>query len=251
MSHELLIGIHAVEAALTHDVGHVVELYIESGSHNARLKELGERARELGVKPHARDRAALDRMTGGARHQGVVARYDAPAPLADSALPALAEKAGRDALFLVLDGVTDPHNFGACLRSAEAAGVTAVVVPKDRAVGVTPTVRRASAGAADRVPIVAATNLARALKALKDAGVWLAGLAGDTEQSVYAVDLDGPVALVLGSEGEGMRRLTRENCDFVAKIPMRGDVESLNVSVATGIVLFEALRQRALKAARS
>jgi len=247
MSNELLIGIHAVEAALNHDVANLVELYIESGSHNTRLKELGERARELGVKPHARDRAALDRMTGGARHQGVVARYNAPAALADLALPELVEKAGRDALFLVLDGITDPHNFGACLRSAEAAGVTAVLVPKDRAVGVTPTVRRASAGAADRVPIVAATNLARALKTLKDAGVWLVGLAGDTEQSVYAVDLDGPIAVVLGSEGEGMRRLTRENCDFVAKIPMQGDVESLNVSVATGIVLFEALRQRSAR----
>ncbi len=247
MSNELLIGIHAVEAALNHDVANLVELYIESGSHNTRLKELGERARELGVKPHARDRAALDRMTGGARHQGVVARYNAPAALADSALPELVEKAGRDALFLVLDGITDPHNFGACLRSAEAAGVTAVLVPKDRAVGVTPTVRRASAGAADRVPIVAATNLARALKTLKDAGVWLVGLAGDTAQSVYAIDLDGPIAVVLGSEGEGMRRLTRENCDFVAKIPMQGDVESLNVSVATGIVLFEALRQRSAR----
>lgn len=247
MSHDLLIGIHAVEAALDHDVAHLVELYVENGSHNARVKALAERARELGVKPHARDRAALDRMTGGARHQGVVARYDAPAALAESALPVLAEKAGREALFLVLDGVTDPHNFGACLRSAEAAGVTAVVVPKDRAVGVTPTVRRASTGAADRVPIVSATNLARALKALKDAGVWLVGLAGEATQSLYAIDLDGPIALVLGGEGEGMRRLTREACDFVAKIPMRGDVESLNVSVSTGIVLFEALRQRAAK----
>jgi 23S rRNA (guanosine2251-2'-O)-methyltransferase len=245
MSTELLIGIHAVEAALTHDVGNLVELYIESGSHNARVKELGERARELGVKPHARDRAALDRMTGGARHQGVVARYNAPAALPESSLAGLVEKAGRDALVLVLDGVTDPHNFGACLRSAEAAGVTVVVVPKDRAVGVTPTVRRASAGAADRVPIVSATNLARALNALKDAGVWLVGLVGDTDRSIHAVDLVGPIALVLGSEGEGLRRLTRESCDFLARIPMRGDVESLNVSVATGITLFEALRQRA------
>jgi 23S rRNA (guanosine2251-2'-O)-methyltransferase len=251
MSNELLIGIHAVEAALNHDVANLVELYIENGTQNARVKELGERARELGVKPHARDRAALDRMTGGARHQGVVARYIAPAALPDSALAGLVEAAGRNALVLVLDGVTDPHNFGACLRSAEAAGVTAVVVPKDRAVGVTPTVRRASAGAADRVPIVAATNLARALKALKEAGVWLVGLAGDTDQSVYSVDLDGPIAVVLGGEGEGMRRLTRENCDFVAKIPMQGDIESLNVSVATGIVLFEALRQRAARQAKA
>ncbi|GAA0720392.1 23S rRNA (guanosine(2251)-2'-O)-methyltransferase RlmB [Dokdonella soli] len=248
MSNELLIGIHAVEAALNHDVGNLVELYIEIGSHNARVKELGERARELGVKPHARDRAALDRMTGGGRHQGVVAYYNAPAPLPESALAELVEKAARDALFLVLDGVTDPHNFGACLRSAEAAGVTAVVVPKDRAVGVTPTVRRASSGAADRVPIVAVTNLARALKGLKDAGVWLVGMASkEAPQSIYAVDLNGPIAIVLGSEGEGMRRLTSENCDFLAHIPMRGDVESLNVSVATGIALFEALRQRAGK----
>jgi len=244
MSNELLIGIHAVEAALDHDVANLVELYVENGSQNARVKALAERARDLGVKPHAREREALDRMTGGARHQGVVARYKAPPPRAESDLAALVEQAGADALLLVLDGVTDPHNFGACLRSAEAAGVTAVVVPKDRAVGVTPTVRRASAGAADRVPIVAATNLARTLKALKEAGVWLVGLAGEATQSVYAVDLKGPIALVLGGEGEGMRRLTREACDFVAKIPMRGDIESLNVSVSTGIVLFEALRQR-------
>ncbi|MBC6943369.1 MAG: 23S rRNA (guanosine(2251)-2'-O)-methyltransferase RlmB [Xanthomonadales bacterium] len=245
MSHDLLIGIHAVEAALDHDVANLVELYLESGSHNARVKALGERARELGVKPHARDRAALDRMTGGARHQGVVARYNAPAPRAEADLPGLIAQAGQAALLLVLDGVTDPHNFGACLRSAEAAGVTAVIVPRDRAVGVTPTVRRASAGAADRVPLVFATNLARTLKLLKDAGVWLVGLAGDAGQSLYAVDLKGPLALVLGGEGEGMRRLTREACDFSARIPMRGDVESLNVSVSTGIVLFEALRQRA------
>jgi 23S rRNA (guanosine2251-2'-O)-methyltransferase len=244
MAHDLLIGIHAVEAALQYDASHIVELYIESGAHNARVKELSDRARDLGIKPHARDRAALDRMTGGARHQGVVARYDAPAPLAESELPKLVDAAGNGALFLVLDGVTDPHNLGACLRSAEAAGVTAVVVPKDRAVGITPTVRRASAGAADRVPFVAATNLSRALKSLKDAGVWLVGLVGDVDASIYSIDLKGPIAIVLGSEGEGMRRLTREACDFLARIPMRGGVESLNVSVATGIALFEALRQR-------
>jgi len=243
-THDLLIGIHAVEAALQYDVGNIVELYVETNAHNPRVKEVAERARELGVKPHARDRAALDRMTGGARHQGVVARYNAPEPLAESELPKLVEAAEAGALFLVLDGVTDPHNLGACLRSAEAAGVTAVIVPKDRAVGITPTVRRASAGAADRVPLVAATNLARALKALKDAGVWLVGLVGDIDASLYSIDLKGPIAIVLGSEGEGMRRLTREACDFVARIPMLGGVESLNVSVATGIALFETLRQR-------
>ncbi|MGH8184750.1 MAG: 23S rRNA (guanosine(2251)-2'-O)-methyltransferase RlmB, partial [Rhodanobacteraceae bacterium] len=154
---------------------------------------------------------------------------------------------------LVLDGVTDPHNLGACLRSAAAAGATAVIAPKDRAVGVTPVVRRASAGAVDRVPLIEVTNLARTLRELKDAGVWLTGLAGEAEASLYDIDLSGRVALVMGGEGEGMRRLTREACDHLARIPMPGGdfgrgVESLNVSVAAGIALFEAVRQRRGKA---
>ncbi len=244
MSNELLIGIHSVEAALNHDAGNIVELYVESGQQNARVRELAERARELGIKPHARDREALDRMTGGGRHQGIAARYRAPPPRSESELPGLIEAAGNEALFLVLDGVTDPHNLGACLRSAEAAGVTAVIAPKDKAVGITPTVRRASAGAADRVPFFAATNLSRSLRTLKDAGVWLTGFTGDAGQPLHAIDFRGPVAIVMGSEGEGMRRLTAETCDFLAHIPMRGSVESLNVSVATGIALFEVLRQR-------
>jgi len=165
----------------------------------------------------------------------------------------LAAKSERDladlletdnALFLVLDGVTDPHNLGACLRSAAAAGTTAVIVPKDRAVGITPVVRRASAGAVDRVPLIEVTNLARALRDMKDAGVWLTGLAGEAEASLYDVDLKGKTALVMGGEGEGMRRLTREACDHLARIPMPGSMESLNVSVATGVALFEAVRQR-------
>ena len=244
MSGELIFGIHAVESALAHDPRNVLELYLEADSHNARLKELSERAREAGVKPHSRDRAALDRMTGGARHQGAVARYRAPPPRAEAELYALVEKAEKDTLLLVLDGVTDPHNLGACLRSAEAAGATAVVVPKDKAAGITPVVRRASSGAADRIAFFAVTNLARTLKGLKEKGVWLVGLAGDASQDFYALDLKGSIAIVMGSEGEGMRRLTREACDFVARIPMRGAMESLNVSVATGVALFEALRQR-------
>lgn len=244
MSTELLIGIHSVEAALNYDAGNILELYIESGQQNPRVRELAERARDVGVKPHARDKADLDRMTGGARHQGIAAKYRTPPARTESDLPAIIEAAGSSALFLVLDGVTDPHNLGACLRSAEAAGVSAVIVPKDKAVGITPTVRRASAGAADRVPFVASTNLARSLKLLKQSGIWLTGLAGDGDQSLYACDFKGPVAVVIGSEGEGMRRLTRESCDFIARIPMQGNVESLNVSVATGVVLFEVLRQR-------
>ncbi|MEO7199125.1 MAG: 23S rRNA (guanosine(2251)-2'-O)-methyltransferase RlmB [Dokdonella sp.] len=247
MSTELLIGIHSVEAALNHDAANITELYIESGLQNPRIKELAERARDLGIKPHARDREAMERMTGGGRHQGVAARYKTPPPRSENELPGLIEAAAGKALFLILDGVTDPHNLGACLRSAEAAGVTAVIVPKDKAVGITPTVRRASAGAADRVPFVSATNLARTLKVLKDAGVWITGLAGDAPQSVYDIDMQGSVGIVVGGEGDGMRRLTREACDHVAHIPMLGSVESLNVSVATGVVLFEALRQRSVK----
>ncbi len=243
-SGELLFGIHSIDAALTHDPKNILELYFETNSDNPRVKELSERARELGLKPHSRDRAALDRMTGGARHQGAVARYQAPPPRAEAELYALVEKAEKGALLLVLDGVTDPHNLGACLRSAEGAGVTAVIVPKDKAAGITPTVRRASSGAADRVAFFAVTNLARTLKALKERGVWLVGLEGEAEQDFYKLDLTGPLAIVMGSEGEGMRRLTAESCDFRARIPMRGDVESLNVSVATGVTLFEALRQR-------
>ena len=245
MSGELLFGIHSIDAALSNDPKNILELYFESDSQNARIKELSEKARELGLKPHARPREALDRMTGGARHQGAVARYRAPPPRTEKELYDLVEKAGKDTLILVLDGVTHPHNLGACLRSAEAAAVTAVVVPKDKAAGITPTVRRASSGAADRVAFFAVTNLARTLKALKESGVWLVGLAGESAQDFYKLDLKGPLGIVMGSEGEGMRRLTGEACDFLAKIPMRGGVESLNVSVATGVALFEALRQRA------
>lgn len=244
MSADLLFGIHPVEAALRYDAGNLVEIYVDSGAHNPRVRELVERAREAGVRLHARDRDALERMTGGGRHQGIVARYRAPPARGEADLPDLVAAAGTEVLVLVLDGITDPHNLGACLRSAEAAGATAVIVPKDRAVGITPTVRRASAGAADRVPFVVAGNLARALKSLKDAGIWLVGLAGDAPEPLYRIGLTGPIAIVVGSEADGMRRLTRGHCDFLARIPMRGEIDSLNVSVATGIALFEALRQR-------
>ncbi|MBS0432695.1 MAG: 23S rRNA (guanosine(2251)-2'-O)-methyltransferase RlmB [Proteobacteria bacterium] len=252
MTDTWIIGINPVMSALANDPTRVREVLVEQGAHNPRLRDLGDEAKRLGVRVHARPRAVLDQHAGQARHQGVVARYEAPPPLSEHDLPALIERAGSDALFLVLDGVTDPHNLGACLRSAAAAGVHAVIVPKDRAVGITPVVRRASAGAADRVPLLAATNLARALKMLKDSGVWLTGLAGDARESLYDIDLKGAVALVLGGEGEGMRRLTREACDHLARIPMPGadsasGVESLNVSVAAGIVLFEAVRQRGAK----
>ncbi len=239
-----MVGINPVEGALSHDADRVRELRVERGARNPRVAELAARARTLGIAVTECARDQLERVADGARHQGVAANYAAPEALDERDLERLAEAADGQALFLVLDGVTDPHNLGACLRSAAAAGVTAVIVPKDRAVGITPVVRRASAGGADRVPLVAATNLARALRTLKDAGVWLTGLAGETDTDLYDIDLKGPCALVLGSEGEGLRRLTRETCDFLARIPMPGDMESLNVSVSAGVALFETLRQR-------
>jgi 23S rRNA (guanosine2251-2'-O)-methyltransferase len=244
MSGSWIVGINPVEGALSNDAERVRELLVEHGQRNARVLELAERAKALKIPVQHRPREQLDKLAGEARHQGVAALYEAPPLAHENDLAALLQRDGNDTLVLVLDGVTDPHNLGACLRSAAAAKVTAVIVPKDRAVGLTPVVRRASAGGADRVPLIAVTNLARTLRELKDAGVWITGLAGDTDSSLYGVDFRGPVALVLGGEGEGMRRLTRELCDFVVKIPMPGAMESLNVSVATGIVLFEALRQR-------
>jgi 23S rRNA (guanosine2251-2'-O)-methyltransferase len=242
-----IVGINPVEGALANDPERIRELLVEQNSKNARINEILAAARKHGIQVRTMGKDQLEKMSGEARHQGVVARYETPPMLGENDLESLVENAGPDCLVLVLDGVTDPHNLGACLRSAAAAKVTAVVVPKDRAVGLTPTVRRASAGGADLVPLVAVTNLARTLRSMKDAGVWVTGLAGETEQSIYQVDFKGPVAIVLGSEGDGMRHLTRELCDFVAKIPMPGNMESLNVSVATGVVLFEALRQRGVK----
>ncbi len=247
MSESWIVGINPVDGALRNDAARVRELLVENGQRNARVLELVEQAKALKIPVQHRPREELERHAGEARHQGIVARYEAAPAAHESDLADLLARDGERTLVLVLDGVTDPHNLGACLRSAAAAGITAVVVPKDRAVGLTPVVRRAAAGGAERVPLIAVTNLARTLRELKDAGVWITGLAGDTERSLYAVDFTGPVAIVLGGEGEGMRRLTRESCDFVASIPMPGGMESLNVSVATGVALFEALRQRSVK----
>jgi len=174
-----------------------------------------------------------------------VARYRPAATLEDGDLPGLIEAANGRALVLVLDGVTDPHNLGACLRSAAAAGATAVIIPKDKSAQVNATVRKTSSGAADRIPVVRVTNLARCLRTLRDMGVWIYGLVGDSANGFFRLDLTGNVALVLGSEGEGLRRLTREQCDQLVSIPMPGEMESLNVSVASGVALFEAVRQRA------
>ena len=243
MSTHWIGGINAVSAALEHEPQQVREVMV-AGKRNERVEQIVALAEQHGIAVRHAKPDALQRITGLERHQGVAANYTMPPPRDERELPELIEAAGSDALLLVLDGVQDPHNLGACLRSAAAAGVTALIVPRDRAVGMTPTVRKVAAGAADRVPLFSVTNLARTLKQLQKSGVWLTGLAGEADRSLYDIDLKGPVALVMGGESDGLRRLTAEHCDHLARIPMAGDIESLNVSVATGIALFEARRQR-------
>ena len=239
-----IAGINAVASAIEHDGDNVREVLLEAGARNPRIVEIEGNARRLGIEVRRVAQQALDGVAGGLRHQGAVARYAAARTWDEHELAGLVEAAEGRALVLVLDGVQDPHNLGACLRSAAAAGATAVVFPKDKAVQVNATVRKTSSGAADTLPIFSVTNLSRTLRDLQKAGVWIYGFAGDAEASLYSLDLKGNVALVMGSEGDGLRRLTRENCDQLVKIPMPGRFESLNVSVATGIALFEAVRQR-------
>jgi 23S rRNA (guanosine2251-2'-O)-methyltransferase len=244
-----IVGINAVAAAVEHDAANVREVLLEAGARNPRIAEIETAARRKDIDVRRVATNALDGVAGGVRHQGAAARYAAARTWDEHDLAALVEQAEGKALLLVLDGVQDPHNLGACLRSAAAAGATAVVIPKDKAVQVNATVRKTSAGAADSVPVVRVTNLSRTLAELQKRGVWIYGLAGDTPASLYALDLTGNVALVLGGEADGLRRLTREHCDQLVSIPMPGvqaapGVESLNVSVAAGVSLFEAVRQR-------
>lgn len=239
-----VVGVNAVASAIENDAAHVREVLVDSGARNPRLVEIEEQARRLGIEVRKVATQALDGIGGNLRHQGVAARYAAARTWDEGELAGLVEAAAGRALLLVLDGVQDPHNLGACLRSAAAAGVTAVIIPKDKSVGVNATVRKTSAGAADRIPVVQVTNLSRCLRDLQQLGVWIYGLAGEATASLYATDLRGNVALALGGEADGLRRLTREHCDGLVKIPMPGDIESLNVSVAAGITLFEAVRQR-------
>jgi 23S rRNA (guanosine2251-2'-O)-methyltransferase len=237
-----LSGFHAVIARLRASAGSVRSIYVAASRQDRRMRDLVDRARAAGVAVHSADAGRLAALAGDDRHQGVVAIVDATviARTLDEVLDGLAEPA----LLLVLDGVTDPHNLGACLRSADVFGVHAVVVPKDRAVGVNATVAKAASGAADTVPLISVTNLSRTLRELKERGVWILGADVDGE-NLFDADVSGPIAWVLGAEGSGLRRLTRESCDRIVTIPMSGAVESLNVSVTAGVCLFATRRQRA------
>lgn len=237
-----IFGFHAVLGRLKRGAEGIRELHLDPERRDVRARDLTARAKELGLRIMQSDARRLDGMAGGARHQGVVALVEAPvlSHSLDDILDALTEPP----LLLILDGVTDPHNLGACLRTADAAGVHAVVAPKDRAAGLNATVTKVASGAADNVPYITVTNLARTIKELKERDIWVVGAADDVKDSIHEPGLNRPLALVLGAEGEGMRRLTREACDELRVIPMLGTVESLNVSVAAGVCLFEARRQR-------
>ncbi|MFO7764232.1 MAG: 23S rRNA (guanosine(2251)-2'-O)-methyltransferase RlmB [Wenzhouxiangellaceae bacterium] len=242
MKRERACGINAVDALLTHQPERVIQLW--SAGSGPRIQGLLEKAARHAISIQQAQPAALDRLAEGETHQGIVAEFRAAEPLQEGDLDEIVERAGGDALLLLLDQVQDPHNLGACMRSAAAAGAHAVVVPRDRAAGMTPAVRRAAAGAAEIVALVEVANLARTIQQLQKSGVWCIGLAGEADTSLYSTDLTGPLALVLGGEEHGLRQLTRKRCDGLARIPMRGGTESLNVSVATGVALFEATRQR-------
>lgn len=237
-------GLHAVNAALERAPERVLELWIVETRDDARTRELKDCAERVGVHVHSVSGDALAKLVGDVVHQGAAV---AMRPLKAWDEHDLTEALGQltvDPLLLILDGVTDPHNLGACLRTADAAGVHAVVIPKDRSASVDGVVRKVAAGAAEFIPVVAVTNLARALEVLKERGIWVVGTDGEAEQTLYSADLKRPLAMVLGAEGGGMRRLTKDKCDFLVRIPMAGHMPSLNVSVAAGIALFEALRQR-------
>ena len=245
-SPKVLFGFHAVGVRLKTAPQSIVEIYYEASRRDARMRQFLDRAREAGVRLIEADGERLAKLAGGHGHQGVAARVEATQQITslDELLENLEESGVKNPLLLVLDGVTDPHNLGACLRVADGAGAHAVIAPKDHAAGINATVAKVASGAAETVPYFMVTNLARTLNELKERNIWIIGTSGDAEKNVYQVDLKGPVALVLGAEGDGMRQLTRKTCDELVSIPMQGAVESLNVSVASGVCLFEAVRQR-------
>ena len=242
MSTKVLFGFHAVTVRLKTAPESIAEIHVDATRRDARMRNFVDRARDAGAKLVDSDDAALTALAGGTRHQGVVARASA-LPTRHSLDEVLDEVQGPP-LVLVLDGVTDPHNLGACLRVADGAGAHAVVAPKDHAVGLNATVAKVASGAAETVPYLMVTNLARTLGELKERDIRVVGTSDDADRTLYDVDLSGPVALVLGAEGSGLRQLTRRHCDDLIRIPMAGAVESLNVSVAAGVCLYEALRQR-------
>lgn len=243
---EKIYGVHAIEALLRHHPKRVKQVWLAESRQDPRIQALLALAAESRVSVGNCERREMDAWVEGV-HQGVVAEVSPSQVWGEAMLEELLDRSEGVPLLLVLDGVTDPHNLGACLRTADAAGALAVIVPKDKSATLNATVRKVACGAAEVIPLVAVTNLARTLEKLQQRGLWLVGTAGEAEQELYQQDMTGPTVLVMGAEGKGMRRLTREHCDYLVRLPMAGSVSSLNVSVAAGVCLFEAVRQRARK----
>lgn len=239
-----IFGLHAVQALLENHPERVIRLCVQIERRDKKIDSLMQLAKQKRITIEQLPREELDRLTQIANHQGVLAYTQKSKTMTEADLKQLIENLDEPPFLLILDGVQDPHNLGACFRSADAAGIHAIIAPKDKSVGITPVVSKVASGATETVPFIQVTNLARTLETLKELGVWIYGAAGEAEKTLYQTDLSGPIAIVLGAEGEGLRRLTRDLCDGLVKIPMHGSVSSLNVSVATGIFLFEAVRQR-------
>lgn len=237
-------GFHGIQTVLEREPQRICKVWIDNSRHDKRMQALRQQLDNNKIAYQLVDKQTLDQLSDNSKHQGVVVDLSIASMLDENDLLAQLETLQNPPLLLVLDQIQDPHNFGACLRTADAAGVDGVIIPKDSSVGFTPTVLKTSSGALDFIPVYQVTNLCRTLKAIQKKGVWIVGASGDGLQNLYDADLKGPLAIVMGSEGTGMRRLTHKTCDFIVNIPMQGQVESLNVSVATGVVLYEALRQR-------
>jgi len=239
-----IFGIHAVTALLEKQSSRIIRLYVQQERHDKKIQMLIQLAKNQGVSIELASRQELDSLTHEANHQGIVAFCTQTIFYSENDLSGLLQNANQPPLVLILDGIQDPHNLGACFRSADAFGVNLIIAPKDKSAGITPVVSKVASGAVDTIPFVPVTNLVRVMEQLKELGLWIYGAAGEASQSLYQTDLTGSAAIVLGSEGSGMRRLTREHCDVLINIPMLGSVSSLNISVAAGIFLFEATRQR-------
>lgn len=240
---EIVYGIHAINALLEKEPQRIVEVFMLKERHDKRLLTLITQLEENGISIQIVSKQWLDKQSKDASHQGILARVKPGRQYQESDLPQILEQSDMP-LILILDGITDPHNLGACLRSADAAGVDAVIVPKDRSAQLNGIARKVASGAAETIPLIRVTNLARTMRFLQEQNIWIVGTAGEADHTLYQSKLTGRLALVMGAEGDGMRRLTREHCDELVSIPMAGSVSSLNVSVATGICLFEAIRQR-------
>lgn len=242
---EQIFGIHAVNQILEVSPDRIINVWIQEAINSDSVRAIYEEMKKLGLSVQTTPRATMSRMTKNQNHQGVIIEVKPAKKKTDNDLELILEQnSNNNPLYLILDSVQDPHNLGACIRTAEATKVTAIIIPKDRAVGITDTVRKVASGAVENVTVVTVTNLVRAIKKIKDAGVWVVGADGEAEESIYNMNMKVPTAIIMGGEGKGMRESVMKECDYIAALPILGQIESLNVSVATGVILYEVLRQR-------